>query len=246
VNFQVKQAVEGQYNMISYTMNPAQSITAHGRVRSISIDIKKYGLPDINIRAKIYSYVPANFENGWPLPIVNFLGQSTNVIATSALTALYSTETFLFPDTEVTGQWTVVFSYEGEVLHDQNNFAVFGVGAPDIYVGGDFMYYTAQGDIWYLNEGYDMVFTCIYCNEGEVATTTTGIVTCFEYVLICTSREGEAQFGVVHCDGTPENVTVIYGIPQFLCLSEPPVPLDQNGQFDMGNECTDTTTGLLN
>jgi hypothetical protein len=223
-------------------MYPAQSITATGKVSSIAVDIKKTGSPVFNIRAKIYTYVPANLENGFPLPVTQYVGQSTNVITASGLSTSFAMQTFNFNNLSVTGQWIVVFVYENEITHYPYDEVNFGIGGNDPYVPGDFIYYMVLNDTWYIATGYDMIFDCIYCNEGEEITTTTTTVRCLEYIMICTTQGQEAQFLVVHCNGQQETITVVYDQPQFLCLQYPPMPLDEYGIFDFGRPCEETTT----
>lgn len=160
--------------MASHEWNPGQTITACGRLRSITIQMRKSGAPRFNIRAKVYLYTPTDWETGLPLP--NYVGQSTNVIASSTLDATFGDHTFTFNDIEVSGQWTVVFEYENITTHNQFNYVLYAIGtmppAGSIYDGGVFVYYIYDSDIWYTFPFGDMVFSCTYC-EGECTTTTT-------------------------------------------------------------------------
>jgi len=160
--------------MAANESSPGQTITACGRLRSITIKMRKSGSPRFNIRAKIYLDVPENWEVGFPL--TNYVGQSTNVISAATLDATFGDVTFLFNDIEVSGQWTVVFEYETITTHNQINYVLYATGSmpPDgsIYAGGEFVYYNYDSDIWYTYPYGDMVFTCTFC-EGECTTTTT-------------------------------------------------------------------------
>jgi hypothetical protein len=149
--------------MIPMNENPGQSITATGNLTTITIQVKKFGLPDVSIRAKVYQTVPLDFSSGFPLS--DYVGQSDNVVAATSLTTSLESYTFYFPGLSVTGQWTVVFEYEDKVIHDQFNYAVFSIGLPSIYAGGTFLYYSEMFDTWYLVPGYDMVFSCTYCGR---------------------------------------------------------------------------------
>jgi len=160
--------------MAAHEWNPGQTITACGRLRSITVQMRRSGSPRFNIRANIYLTVPDDWDIGWPLS--NYVGQSTNVITSSTLDATFGDVTFLFDDLEVSGQWTVVFTYETVTTHNEFNYVLYATGsmAPDgsIYSGGDFVYYIVDSDTWYIFPYGDMVFSCTYC-EGECTTTTT-------------------------------------------------------------------------
>ena len=160
--------------MASHEWNPGQTITACGRLRSITIRMRKSGAPRLNIRAKIYLDVPENWDAGFPL--ANYVGQSTNVVSAALLETEFEDRTFLFDDFEVSGQWTVVFEYDKITTHNQFNYVLYAIGTmpPDgsIYSGGDFVYYIYDSDLWYVYPIADMVFSCTYC-EGECTTTTT-------------------------------------------------------------------------
>lgn len=151
----------------------AQSITGTGKLQSISVDLKKYGSPNVNIRAKVYTDVPVDLEDTFPLN--NYVGQSTNVVAASGLTTDFVTHTFYFNNLQVSGQWTVVFEYESDVTQDMDNFVLFAVTPPypDLYTGGDFCYYVYNSTSWTIFYGGDLVFTCVYCDEATTTTTTT-------------------------------------------------------------------------
>lgn len=160
--------------MAAHEMNPGQTITACGRLRSITVRMRRFGSPRFNIRAKVYLTAPEGWETGFPLP--NYVGQSTNVIAASSVAVPHTNYTFLFDDIEVSGKWTVVFEFESVVVHTEYDYIIWAIGmqAPEgaLYPGGDFAYYIADSDLWYLYTIGDMVFTCTYC-LGECTTTTT-------------------------------------------------------------------------
>lgn len=160
--------------MAANEMNPGQTITACGKLRDITVQIKKSGSPNFNIRAKIYLDVPELWEIGYPLD--NYLGESTNVIAASDLTTNFTNQSFAFSALEITGKWTVVFEYEDIVDHDMFNLVLFAIGMADgeddLYADGEFVYYSYDSDMWWMFPG-DMVFTCGYCEEECPTTTTT-------------------------------------------------------------------------
>ena len=161
--------------MATSEMNPGQTITACGQLRNITVQMKKYGSPVFNIRAKIYLDVPIDFETGFPLD--NYLGESTNVISAASLTGTFTNQSFAFSALEITGKWTVVFEYEDVTNHDLFNFVNLAIGMgegdTDLYTGGEFVYYSYDSDMWWLFPYGDMVFTCGYCHEDCPTTTTT-------------------------------------------------------------------------
>lgn len=220
----------------------AQSITGTGKLQSISVDLKKYGLPDVSIRAKVYADVPVDLEDTFPLN--NYVGQSTNVVAASGLTTDFVTHTFYFNNLQVSGQWTVVFEYESDVTQDTDNFVLFAVTPPypDLYTGGDFCYYVYNSTSWSIFYGVDLVFTCVYCDEATTTTTTTVAPVCYLWSL-----ENQDQtlitWTYTECNGEE---TIIYqevSDPAILvCSEEEPVPSGNGLATNTQEVCTETPT----
>lgn len=219
----------------------AQSITGTGKLQQISIDLKKYGLPDVSIRAKVYADVPVDLEDTFPLN--NYVGQSTNVVAASGLTTDFVTHTFYFNNLQVSGQWTVVFEYESDVTQDMDNFVLFAVTPPypDLYTGGDFCYYVYNSTSWSIFYGGDLVFTCVYCDEATTTTTTEQPI-CYLWMLYNTDQT-VITWTYTECNG--EETQVIQeseDLPIYVCSVNAPTCNGISEAINTQEVCTETPT----
>lgn len=219
----------------------AQSITGTGKLQSISVDLKKYGSPNVNIRAKIYADVPLDLEDTFPLN--NYVGQSTNVVAASGLTTDFVTHTFYFNNLQVSGQWTVVFEYESDVTQDTDNFVLFAVTPPypDLYTGGDFCYYVYNSTSWSIFYGVDLVFTCVYCDEATTTTTTEQPI-CYLWMLYNTDQT-VITWTWTECNGEETEVNQeAEDLPIYVCSVNAPICNGVSEAVNTQEVCTETPT----
>ena len=150
-----------------------QSITALGRVSTITVQGMKFGNPVFNIRAKAYSHVPLTYEiiN----PPMGYIGKSINVISSVDLYGdTYSDMQFMFGDVILSGKSLITFEYESISAHDDSNYVLFELGLTDLYTSGSSVYYSDYYNFW-VNAGNteDAIFSCEYCLNNTITTTTT-------------------------------------------------------------------------